>query len=221
MKLILDTADTKAIAQFNDILTIDGVTTNPSIIVKSGKQAEEVIQEIISLLDDDQKLFIQAIANDVEGIVKEAEWIHSLRDKNMYVKIPVSEVGYKAIKECKKRGFNVLATAIYSANQAFLAALNGADCVAPYVNRMCNFQDGIQEVLDLQTMLEKHNLNTYIVAASFKNTKQVHDLIKGGIEAVTIPIDVAAQMIDHPATQQAINTFEKDWHTTYNRNTLV
>lgn len=221
MKFILDTADTKAIAMFNDMIELDGVTTNPTIITRSGKDAKTVIQEILAILNEDQKLFIQVVSTDLEGILKEAEWISSLRSKNMYVKIPVSRVGYKAIRECKKRGYNVLATAIYTANQAFLAAKNGADCLAPYVNRMCNFTDGIQEVLDLQTMLEKHQMQSYIVAASFKNTKQVQQLIKGGIEAVTVPVDVATLMIDHPATSEAVETFSKDWQNTYHRNTLL
>ena len=220
MKFILDTADTAAIKRFNEILTIDGVTTNPSIITKSGKDFDVVVKEIIDILDIEQKLFIQAVSTTCEGIVEEAKYICNLREKNTYVKIPVTHEGLKAIKECKKLGFPVLATAIYTAEQGFLAAKSGADCLAPYVNRMCNFGDGVQDVIDLNEMLKVHNLNTYIVAASFKNVRQVHDLIKAGIESVTVPVDVCENMMSHPATDTAVEGFTNDWKKAYGRTTL-
>lgn len=222
MKLVLDTADAKAIARINDYLTLDGVTTNPTIITKSGKSPEEAIQDIIDILSEDQKLFVQAVSTDVEGIVKEAEWIHNLRGgKNNYVKIPVTRNGLKAIKECKKRGYNVLATAIYSCEQGFLAALNGADCLAPYVNRMCNSKNGMQDVMDLDKILKDNNFDCYIVAASFKNVMQAHELYTAGIECCTLPVDVVDNMVDNILTTNAVEEFNVNWEKAYGRNTLL
>ena len=221
MKFILDTADTKAIQRVNEILTLDGVTTNPTIITKSGKDASVVIKEILDILNEEQALFIQVVATECNAIVEEAKYIDSLRKKNIYAKIPVTHEGLKAIKACKKLGIHVLATAIYSAEQGFLAAKSGADCLAPYVNRMCNFGDGVKETLDLVEMLKVNNMDTFVVAASFKNVRQVHDLIKGGIGAVTVPVDVAESMMDHPATDEAVENFSDNWEKAYGRSTLV
>ena len=221
MKLILDTADTLAIAHFNEYLSIDGVTTNPSIITKSNKEFEVVIKEIIEILDDNQSLYVQVVATTCDEIVEEAKYIHSLRKNNIYAKIPVTNEGLKAIKICKQLGIKVLATAIYSANQGFLAALSGADCLAPYVNRMDNLGDGIQGVLDLIQMLKLNNMDTQVIAASFKNTRQVHELITGGIQSVTLPTDVLTNMMNHPMTDIAVNDFTNDWEKTYHRTTLI
>lgn len=220
MELILDTADVKAIAQLNELLTVEGVTTNPTIITKSGKEFDVVVKEIIDVLNENQKFFIQAVATTCDEIVEEAKYICSLREKNMYVKIPVTHEGLKAIKKCKELGLGVLATAIYTADQAFLAAMNGADYLAPYVNRMDNYGDGVANVIDLIQMLKANNMNTKIVAASFKNTRQVHELITAGIQSVTIPSDIAFAMINHPGTAIAVDEFTQNWDKAYGRTTL-
>ena len=208
------------IKDLNELLHVSGVTTNPTIITKSGRSFEDVVNDLIAVLDEEQMLFIQAVSTDVAGIVEEAKYIASLRKKNMYVKIPVTHEGLKAIKECKKLGIGVLATAIYTADQAFLAAMNGADYLAPYVNRMDNYGDGVENVKDLITMLKVNNMNAKVVAASFKNTRQVHELIKAGIQAVTIPCDVAYNMIDHPGTAIAVDEFSENWKKAYGKTTL-
>ena len=172
MELILDSSNIEQIKDLNELLHVSGVTTNPTIITKSGRSFEDVVNDLIAVLDEEQMLFIQAVSTDVAGIVEEAKYIASLRKKNMYVKIPVTHEGLKAIKECKKLGIGVLATAIYTADQAFLAAMNGADYLAPYVNRMDNYGDGVENVKDLITMLKVNNMNAKVVAASFKNTRR-------------------------------------------------
>lgn len=220
MELILDSSNIEQIKDLNELLHVSGVTTNPTIITKSGRSFEDVVNDLIAVLDEEQMLFIQAVSTDVAGIVEEAKYIASLRKKNMYVKIPVTHEGLKAIKECKKLGIGVLATAIYTADQAFLAAMNGADYLAPYVNRMDNYGDGVENVKDLITMLKVNNMNAKVVAASFKNTRQVHELIKAGIQAVTIPCDVAYNMIDHPGTVIAVDEFSENWKKAYGKTTL-
>ncbi len=221
MEFILDTADVQEIKNLNELLTVAGVTTNPTIITKSGKDFQTTVKEIIEVLDEEQTFFIQAISATCEEIVEEAKYIDSLRKKNIYVKIPVTHEGLKAIKECKKLGIGVLATAIYTADQAFMAAMNGADYLAPYVNRMENYGDGIKEVKDLIEMLRVNGLNSKVVAASFKNKKQVHELIVAGIQAVTVPVDVAYAMINHPGTEIAVGEFTENWNKAFGRRTLV
>ena len=219
MELFLDTADAQAVAELSQVLTIAGATTNPTIITKSGKTPEQVFEEMNAVLAPEQKLFMQAIATDFDGIMADARKIVSLH-ANMVVKIPVTPVGLRAIKAAKAEGMEVLATAIYSADEAFLAAMNGADYLAPYVNRMCNLGDGIAQVRDLQIMLENNNLPAKICAASFKNTLQVHELIVAGAQAATIPPDVAWAMVKNPNTSIAVDEFGAAWKDAFGRDTF-
>ena len=220
MELIIDSSNIEQIKELNDLLTITGVTTNPTILTKSGREAMDVVKDLCDVLSEDQLLFIQTVQTSFEGIMEEAKMISSIRNKNMYVKIPVTHEGLRAIKECKKLGIHTLATAIYTADQAFLAAMNGAEYLAPYTNRMCNYGDGVQDVKDLIEMLRVNHMPAKVIAASFKNTYQVHDLIKAGIQAVTVPCDGLYQMIDHPGTMIAVGEFSVNWQKAYNRNTL-
>lgn len=220
MELIIDSSNIEQIKELNDLLTITGVTTNPTILTKSGREAMDVVKDLCEVLSEDQLLFIQTVQTSFEGIMEEAKMISSIRNKNMYVKIPVTHEGLRAIKECKKLGIHTLATAIYTADQAFLAAMNGAEYLAPYTNRMCNYGDGVQDVKDLIEMLRVNHMPAKVIAASFKNTYQVHELIKAGIQAVTVPCDVLYQMIDYPGTKIAVGEFSVNWQRAYNRNTF-
>lgn len=168
MELIIDSSNIEQIKELNELLTITGVTTNPTILTKSGREAMDVIKDLCEVLSEDQLLFIQTVQTSFEGIMEEAKMVSSIRKKNMYVKIPVTHEGLKAIKECKKLGIHTLATAIYTADQAFLAAMNGAEYLAPYTNRMCNYGDGVQDVKDLIEMLKVNNMPAKVIAASFK-----------------------------------------------------
>ena len=220
MELIIDSSNIEQIKELNELLTITGVTTNPTILTKSNREAMDVVKDLCEVLSEDQLLFIQTVQTSFEGIMEEAKMISSIRNKNMYVKIPVTHEGLRAIKECKNVRMHTLATAIYTADQAFLAAMNGAEYLAPYTNRMCNYGDGVQNVKDLIEMLRVNHMPAKVIAASFKNTYQVHELIKAGIQAVTVPCDVLYQMIDHPGTKIAVGEFSVNWQRAYNRNTL-
>lgn len=220
MELILDTANLDAIRELDSLLNVTGVTTNPSIIAKSGMSPEEVIDGLVGCLRPDQKIFIQTVRTDFEGMMEEARYICGLRPENMYVKIPVTHNGLRAIKAAKEEGLGVLATAIYSADEAFLAALNGADYLAPYVNRMSNYGDGVAMVTELIQMLAVQGLPAKVIAASFKNSWQVHELIRAGIQAVTAPPEVVYSMIDHPGTEIAVSEFTRDWDAAFGRKTL-
>lgn len=133
----------------------------------------------------------------------------------------MTRTGLRVIKAAKAEGLGVLATAIYSANEAFLAALNGADYLAPYVNRMCNYGDGVGQVVDLIRMLAAQGMDTKVMAASFKNVEQVHELIAAGIQAVTVQPSVVHAMIDHPGTEIAATEFTENWRNAYGRTTLL
>ncbi|MBQ0080130.1 MAG: hypothetical protein KBS95_01075 [Alistipes sp.] len=218
MELMLDTADVRSIEKLFQILTIDGVTTNPSILCASGKDYLRAINDIISILEPEQKMFVQTISTSYLEIVAEAERISTLREKNMYVKIPVTADGLKAIKTCAKNGIGVLATAIFSSQQAFLAAMNKAHYLAPYVNRMENYCNGIQEVTDLIKMLKIQGVTSKVIAASFKNVNQVHSLILAGVDAITVPCDIAYAMFSHPGTDHAVGEFSDKWLKTYQKN---
>ena len=219
MELFLDTADAQAVKELSETLTIAGVTTNPTIITRSGKTLERVIDEMCKTLAPNQKSFFQVIATDFDGILEETRRICALRE-NAYAKIPVTPVGLKAIKAAKAEGLNVLATAIYSADQAFLAAMNGADYLAPYVNRMCNYGDGVGQVADLVNMLAINGLPSKICAASFKNTEQVHDMICVGAQSVTVAPDIVWTMVKHPGTGIAVEEFSAAWENSFGRRTM-
>ncbi|HPW52909.1 MAG TPA: transaldolase family protein, partial [Erysipelotrichaceae bacterium] len=211
MKLIIDTANVKEIKRLCEILNVWGVTTNPTIIARENKPFEKVIAEIDEVLDKKQTLFVQVVSTDYESMVEEGRYIASLR-KNIVVKVPVTADGLKAIKTLHKEGIKILATAINNATQGFVAALNGAEYLAPYVNRMSNYTDGVEETIILQEMLDEHDLDTEIIAASLKNTGQVKELIRNGIESVTLPVDIADLMYLNPATDEAIDAFTNNWY---------
>ena len=220
MEFILDSADIKLIKELNHILSVTGVTTNPTIISNSGKEVKELILELDTILSEEQLIFVQVVKTDFEGIMEEAKWISSLRPINIFVKIPVTHEGLCAIKECKKLGIPTLATTIYTAEQGFMTAMNGASYLAPYVNRMDSYGDGVGQVKDLIEMLKIHEMEAKVVAASFKNVRQVHELLCAGIQAVTVPCDIAYKMIGHPATEIAVKEFSDTWEKTYHRQGL-
>lgn len=173
-ELYLDTADIDAIKDLDQILNVQGVTTNPSILAKTGEDPLVAVQKIIDYFTPEQKIFMQVVSTDLQGILDEAHFIASLRPKNMCPKIPVSHNGLRAIKQLESEGIQCLATSIYSADAGFMAAHNGAEYLAPYVNRMCNYGGGMQDVCDLVDMLAMQNSKTKVLGASFKNTDQVH-----------------------------------------------
>ena len=211
IELYLDTVDVEQVARFNACLPIKGVTTNPSILAKSGRGLNQVLPELARIIGTSARFHAQVVSQTVEGMVEEAKHIHAL-PYDMVVKVPATEVGLAAIKKMKAENILVLATAIYSAHQGFLAALCGADYLAPYVNRIDVMgADGVGVVADLQLLLGQHRLDSKILPASFKNTQQVMGVLKVGVGAITLPVDVAAQMFAHPAVQPAVDQFIYDW----------
>lgn len=221
MELILDTANIEDIKDLHTHLCLDGVTTNPSIISKEGKDFENIIKEIDEIVGKDTPIHAQVISTKFEDMMEEALYISKLREK-MYVKIPVTKEGLRAIKELKKQNIKITATAIFTAHQGFLAAKAGADYVAPYVNRIDNISgDGVNVVKDLVNIINSYNLNTKVVAASFKNAQQVLDLMKVGVHSATIPADICRTMIAHPLTDWSVDKFIEDWSNTFGEGTTT
>lgn len=221
MELILDTANIEDIKDLHTHLCLDGVTTNPSIISKEGKDFENIIKEIDEIVGKDTPIHAQVISKKFEDVMEEALYISKLRE-NMYVKIPVTKEGLRAIKELKKQNIKITATAIFTAHQGFLAAKAGADYVAPYVNRIDNISgDGVNVVKDLVNIINSYNLNTKVVAASFKNAQQVLDLMKVGVHSATIPADICRTMMAHPLTDWSVDKFIEDWSNTFGEGTTT
>ena len=215
IELYLDTVDVEQVIRFNACMPLKGVTTNPSILAKAGLGLTQVLPALAEAIGSDARFHAQVVSQTVEEMLEEAKQINGL-PYEMVVKVPATELGLAAIRKIKSAGIQVLATAIYSAHQGFLAALCGADYLAPYVNRIETMGvDGIVVVADLQLMLDKYGLASKILAASFKNTLQVTEVMKLGIGAITLPVEVAAQMFSHPAVVPAVDQFHNDWQSTF------
>lgn len=211
IELYLDTVDVEQVRRLNMCLPLKGVTTNPSILAKASVGVNQALSAIAEIIGNESRFHVQVVSQTVDEIVAEAIQIDAL-PYDMIVKIPATEVGLTAIKQIKQKKIKVLATAIYSAQQGFMAALCGADYLAPYVNRMDTMgSDGVAVVADLQLLLRQYGLDCIILPASFKNTKQVIDVMKLGVGAITLPVDIAMQMVIHPAVEPAVNKFNQDW----------
>lgn len=215
MELYLDTASVVDVERLARIFPIAGVTTNPSIIAASGESVWDVLPRLQKIVGPEGTLFAQTMSRDADGMVAEARRL-SASFPDIVVKIPVTAEGLVAIKALKKEGITTLGTAVYSAAQGLLAALAGAKYIAPYVNRVdAQGGDGIRTVQELQSLLELHAPESMVLAASFKTPRQALDCLLAGCEAITLPIDVAQQMLNTPAVESAIDKFEQDWKNAF------
>ncbi|MEB6381373.1 fructose-6-phosphate aldolase [Leclercia adecarboxylata] len=215
MELYLDTANVADVERLACIFPIAGVTTNPSIIAANGESIWDVLPRLQKAVGPDGILFAQTMSRDAPGMIAEARQL-SRAIPGLVVKVPVTAQGLIAIKTLKKEGITTLGTAVYSAAQGLLAALAGAKYVAPYVNRVdAQGGDGIRTVQELQSLLELHAPDSIVLAASFKTPRQALDCLLAGCEAITLPTDVAQQMLNTPAVESAIEKFEQDWNTAF------
>ncbi len=212
MKLCIDDANVEKIRRVYDLFPVDGVSTNPSILAKTGRKPYEVLTEIRSIVGEDGELFVQATSLNAEGMVAEARRIVSELGKTTLTKIPCVPEGFKAMKQLKKEGLRFIGTAIYTPMQGFLAAKCGAEYVAPYVNRIDNMGfDGVQVSKDIHDAITRNALDSGLLAASFKNSQQVLELVKYGVKAVTVAPDVIEGLVKNAAIDAAIAQFTKDF----------
>lgn len=209
MELYLDTANVAEVERLARIYPLAGVTTNPSIIAAGKTPVWDVLPRLQKAVGPEGILFAQTMSRDAQGMVEEAKRL-SNAVPGIVVKIPVTAEGLAAIKLLKKEGIPTLGTAVYSASQGLLAALAGAKYVAPYVNRVdAQGGDGIRMVQEL------HAPESKVLAASFKTPRQALDCLLAGCEAITLPLDVAQQMLGTPAVESAIEKFEQDWNNAF------
>lgn len=215
MKLFIDTANVEDIRKANDMGVICGVTTNPSLIAKEGRDFNEVIKEITSIVDGPISGEVKATTTDAEGMIQEGREIAAIHP-NMIVKIPMTVEGLKAVKVLAAEGIKTNVTLIFSANQALLAARAGATYVSPFLGRLDDInQPGISLIEDIVTIFENYGLETEIIAASIRSTVHVNDCALAGADIATIPYSVIEQMTKHPLTDQGIEKFQKDYKAVF------
>ena len=209
MKIFVDTANIEEIKKANALGVICGVTTNPSLIAKEGRDFKEVIKEITSIVDG--PISGEVISMQSEEMVVEAREIAKMH-KNMVVKIPMCEEGLKAVSILHKEGIKTNVTLIFSALQALLAARAGASYVSPFLGRLDDIGSvGITLIQDIAEIFEIHGIDAEIISASVRNPIHVLDCAKAGSNIATIPYNVIVQMIKHPLTDAGIEKFLKDY----------
>lgn len=220
MEFIIDTVDLKQIEEAVEYLPITGVTSNPSIVKKSSPQNFfEHMKEIRKIIGYERSLHIQVISKDCDEIIKEAKRIIEEIDDQVYIKVPVSYQGIKAIKTLKAMGINVTATAVYDLMQAYMALAAGADYIAPYVNRIGNLgSDPFDLINHLAKKIAEDKYDCKILAASFKGVRQVKEALNNGSQAVTVPVEILKQIFANPNIEKAVNDFNNDWYDVYGKN---
>jgi fructose-6-phosphate aldolase 2 len=222
MLILLDTANLEEIKRLNDLYPIDGVTTNPSIIAKEDKDFLELLTEIKNIIGQDKMLHAQVLSTGAEEMVEEAEFLAEKFGENLYVKVPVISEGIKAIKILSKKGIKITATAVFTPQQAFMAAKAGVNFVAPYVNRLDNISaDGINVVSEIVKLFKVHQLDTKVIAASFKNVNQIHQCLLQGSQAITANPELIEKLVYHPMTELGVEGFISDWEKVYGQGKKV
>ena len=209
MRFFIDTANVEEIRQANELGVICGVTTNPSLIVKEGRDFVEVIKEIASIVDG--PISAEVISLNHEGMVKEAEKLCQIHE-NIVIKIPMTEEGLKAVNILSKKGIKTNVTLIFSAAQALLAARAGATYVSPFVGRLDDIgQDGLSLIEEIVDIFNVNAIETEIIVASVRNPIHVAQAARMGADIATVPYKVITQMTKHPLTDKGIENFLKDW----------
>ncbi len=211
MKIFIDTANVEEIKKANDMGIICGVTTNPSLIAKEGRNFNEVIKEITSIVDGPISGEIKATTTKAEDMIKEAREIAKIH-KNMVVKIPMTEDGLKAVSVLSKEGIKTNVTLIFNATQALFAAKAGATYVSPFLGRLDDIATpGIDLIKDISEIFRVQNIKTEIICASIRNPLHITGCAKAGADIATIPYKVIKQCINHPLTDIGIEKFVKDY----------
>ena len=215
MKFFVDTANVDEIRKANDMGIICGVTTNPSLIATEGRDFNQVIAEIASIVDGPISGEVKATTTDAEGMIKEGREIAAIHP-NMVVKIPMTVEGLKAVKVLHAEGIKTNVTLIFSAAQALLAARAGATYVSPFLGRLDDISmPGIDLINEITEIFMMHDIQTEIIAASIRNPIHVIDCAKAGADIATVPYKVLEQMTKHPLTDQGIAKFQADYKAVF------
>lgn len=217
MKFFIDTANVEDIKKANDMGVICGVTMNPSLIAKEGKNFNDVIKEITSIVDGPISGEVKATTIKAEDMIVEAREIAKIH-KNMVVKIPMTVEGLKAVKILSKEGIKTNVTLIFSANQSLLAARAGATYVSPFLGRLDDIStDGLELIRTIADIFATHDIDTEIISASVRHPIHVTECALAGADIATVPYSVIEQMTKHPLTEQGIEKFKKDYEAVFGK----
>jgi len=209
VKFFLDTANVADIKRINALGLVDGVTTNPTLIAKEGRDFEQVIKEIAGIVDG--PVSAEVISLDAEGMIEEAKNLAQWAD-NVVVKIPMTEEGLKATHELKTLGIKTNVTLVFSAAQGLLAAKAGATYISPFLGRLDDIgTDSLSLIYRLQTIMDNYDFDTEIIAASIRHMDHVIDVAEAGADIATIPSSLFPKLWSHPLTDAGIDLFLKDW----------
>ena len=215
MRFFIDTANVDEIRKAAKMGFICGVTTNPSLIAKEGRDFNEVIQEITQIVDG--PISGEVISLEAEKMIEEAREIAKIHP-NMVVKIPMTAAGLEAVSVVSKEGIKTNVTLIFSATQALLAARAGATYVSPFLGRLDDIStDGLTLIEDIAEIFSIHDIDTQIIAASIRHPMHVLECAKAGAEIATVPYKVLMQMIEHHLTKSGIERFMKDWESAFHQ----
>ena len=217
MRFFIDTANVEEIKAANDMGIICGVTTNPSLIAKEGRDFNQVIAEIASIVDGPISGEVKATTTDAEGMIKEGREIAAIHP-NMVVKIPMTVEGLKAVKVLNQEGIKTNVTLVFTAAQALLAARAGATYVSPFLGRLDDISmPGMALIEEITDIFSMHDISTQIIAASIRNPIHVIDCARAGADIATVPYKVLVQMTTHPLTDQGIEKFKKDYEAVFGK----
>ncbi len=213
MKLFIDTANVEHIKEIAALGILSGVTTNPTLVAKEGRDFNEVLNEITNLVDG--PISGEVISLDAEEMIEEGREIAKLH-KNMVVKIPMTSEGLKAVNQLSSEGIKTNVTLIFSVNQALFAAKAGATYVSPFVGRLDDtLADGIKVVREIRDVFDIYGLDTEIISASIRTPEHVRDSALAGAHIATVPYDVFKKSMSHPLTDKGITAFLDDWNKTF------
>lgn len=212
MKFFVDTAEIEAIVELNDLGMVDGVTTNPSLIMKSGRDIKEVTKEICALVDG--PVSAETVATDADGMIDEGRELAKIAD-NIAIKVPLTWAGLKACKVLTGEGRMVNVTLCFSANQALLAAKAGATFISPFIGRLDDINiDGTELIADIRQIYDNYGLETEILAASIRSANHMKEVALIGADVATSPPGVIKAMANHVLTDKGLDAFLKDWAAT-------
>ncbi|MCP5005988.1 MAG: fructose-6-phosphate aldolase [Planctomycetes bacterium] len=209
MKFFIDTADVNQIREAESLGILDGVTTNPTLISKTGRPFEETITEICSIVNG--PVSAEVVSTDVEGILQEARTLAKIAE-NIVIKIPLIKEGLKAVKILTEEGIRVNVTLCFSSNQALLAAKVGATYISPFVGRLDDKgHTGMDVIEEIRTIYDNYGFETQIIVASIRTPLHVRDAALMGADIATIPFDVFNKIVQHPLTDDGLKNFLADW----------
>lgn len=212
MKFFVDTAEIDEIAELNDLGMVDGVTTNPSLILKSGRDIHEVTAEICALVDG--PVSAEVVAMEADAMIAEGRKLAEIAD-NITIKLPLTWDGLKACKVLSDEGRMINVTLCFSANQALLAAKAGATFISPFIGRLDDIHlDGMDLIADIRTIYDNYGYETNILAASIRSVNHVQDCALVGADVMTAPPDVIKKLATHPLTDKGLEQFMSDWAKT-------